>query len=136
MAEDHNTINWSGPRLLIFSLFLLGSCLSNLAIIVRILGKYWKGLRPVHVYLLNYFAGLSLHALAGVLTVHEHLVTLTPGTSICIHAVIIFCARVNMVYDIIIMQMDRLLAFIAQKSLELCLGKLWVVQKYLYLSLL
>ena len=109
MTEDHNTINWSGTRLIIFSLFLLLSCLANLSIIGRILGKYWKGLRPVHVYLLNYFAGLSLHTLAGVLTMHQHLVTLTPGT-LCIHLVIIFFAKVNMVYDIIIMQMDRLLA--------------------------
>ena len=84
--------------------------MANLSVITRILVKQWKNLRPVHIYQGNYFAGLSLQAMSGVLTLSQNIKN-TPSTgTVCLHLILIFFSKVNMVYDIVIMQADRFLA--------------------------
>ena len=107
--EDHHTINWNKTRSLVFMSLLMINCLANVTIIGKILLSQRKNIRPVHTFQMNYFAGLSLYAFSGTIALY-HNIQESLSSTICIHLIIMFVARVNMVSDIILMQVDRLLA--------------------------
>ena len=88
---------------------ILATCVvSNAAIVVRIVKANWKQFRPLNVYQINYFTGLALVTLTGmilVLSKNEDSVD-----KICPTLIFSYFLNINNTFDIVILQLDRLLA--------------------------
>ena len=97
----------SRSQLISIGLILLFCGLSNAAIVGRIWKKNRKDVRPLHVYQMNYFTGISFVCLVGSLVLAGD--SLSIG-SFCPALLVSYFLSINNIYDIVILQLDRLLA--------------------------
>ena len=97
----------SQAQLAIISMMLLFCGFSNVAIVWRILKKNWKELRPIHVYQINYFTGLSLVSFSGLMVILGDPLSYR---GICPGTLLSYFFSINYIYDIFILQLDRLTA--------------------------
>jgi hypothetical protein len=97
----------SPAQTLIISLIVLFCGISNAAIVGRILKQNWKELRPFHVYQMNYFSGISLVSLVGLLVLAGDKISYR---GFCPAILLSYFFSINNIYDIVILQLDRLTA--------------------------
>ena len=88
---------------------ILATCVvSNAAIVVRIVKANWKQFRPLNVYQINYFTGLALVTLTGMILVLSK--NNDSVDKICPTLIFSYFLNINNTFDIVILQLDRLLA--------------------------
>ena len=95
-------------QLSIFGVFLLFSIVSQLVIVIQILKQNWQELKPINIHQVNYFAGLALINISGI-----HLVlskAFDDPLDFCPAHILSHIFLISNKYDIIILQIDRLLA--------------------------
>ena len=96
-----------------FQLTILGTLLlfcisSQIFFVIKLLKMKWKDLRPIHVHQVNYFTGLACINISGI-----HLVVsraFDEPSSFCPSHLLSYLFLISNKYDIIILQLDRLLA--------------------------
>ena len=93
----------------VFGIILASCVVSNGAIVVRLINSNWKQFKPLNVYQINYFSGLTLVTLTGMILVLSSKNEESVG-KICPALILSYFLNINYIYDIVILQLDRLLA--------------------------
>ena len=94
-------------QMVIISLVVLFCGISNAAIVWRIFEQNWKELRPIHVYQMNYFAGLTLVSFIALLILAENRLSYK---GFCPAIILGYYLNIDYIYNILILQIDRLTA--------------------------
>ena len=95
-------------ELYLISIFLVISVIAQVIIVKRILQDNWSNLRPIDIYQVNYFSGLAFVNTCGI-----HLMiskALDKPNSFCPSHILCYFLFITNKYDIIIVQLDRLVA--------------------------
>ena len=88
---------------------ILGFCVaSNSAIVVKIVKASWKQFRPLNVYQLNYFSGFIIITIIGMILVLSD--NKSSVGQICPVFTISYFLNISNTFDIVILQLDRLMA--------------------------
>ena len=95
-------------ELSIFAVFLLFCIVSQIAIITKILKLNWNELKPINVHQVNYFAGLALINSSGIHLIMSRVID--DPLSFCPAHLLSHIFLISNKYDIIILQIDRLIA--------------------------
>ena len=92
---------------ILISLVILFCGVANTAIVGRIFKQNRTELRPFHVYQMNYFTSISLTAFVGVLILGRETFSFR---GFCPGILLSYFLSISSIYDIFILQVDRLLA--------------------------
>ena len=92
---------------IVFSPFLLTGALTNALIVYKMVKKHWNDLLPIYVHRINFFFGVFLVMFSGIFT------TFAVGQEGFFCSLVLFIylfALLNHIYDIFVLQFDRLVA--------------------------
>ena len=93
-------------RILFGSLFSIG-IITNAVIIYKIIKSKLGDFKPVHVYQINFFSGLTMIKISGILLT---FFTDEKGTISVMCHILMFFSRLNIIHSIMIQQLDRFAA--------------------------